>query len=168
VQRGARAWATIRAVSANPLVGTALLGVHLMAVWFCAGLVWVIQLLVYPGFAAMVGPDWETVHARHTRLMGLLVTGPWALQGLTCAVLLVWRPPGVPLVAALAAGVCGAVTVAVTVGSSVPCHQRLARGWDPAVHARLVRTNWWRTAAWTLGGVVALVMLLSASTGPAA
>jgi hypothetical protein len=168
VQRGAWAWATIRAVSANPLAGTALLGVHLAAVWFCAGLVWVIQLLVYPGFAAMTGPDWETVHGRHTRLMGLLVTGPWALQGLTCAVLLVWRPPGVPLLAALTAGVCGAVTVAVTVGVSVPCHQRLARGWDPAVHARLVRTNWWRTAAWTLGGVVALVMLLLASTGLAA
>ena len=27
------------------------------------------------------------------------------------------------------------------------------------MHARLVRTNWWRTAAWTLGGAVALAML---------
>jgi len=146
-------------VSANPLVAATLLGVHAAAVWFCAGLVWVIQLLVYPGFAAMAGPHWAAVHARHTRRMGQIVTGPWALQGLTCAVLLGWRPPGVPLVAPLAAGICGAVTVAVTVAVSVPCHQRLARGWDPAVHARLVRTNWWRTAAWTLGGVVALAML---------
>lgn len=150
-------------MSANPLVGDLLLGVHAAAVWFCAGLVWVIQLLVYPGFAAMTGPDWESVHARHTRLMGLLVTGPWALQGLTCAVLLVWRPPGVPLALALAAGACGAVTVAVTVGVSVPCHRRLARGFDAGVHARLVRTNWWRTAAWTLGGLVALAMPLVAA-----
>ena len=40
-----------------------------------------------------------------------------------------------------------------------------AQGWDPAVHARLTRTNWWRTAAWTLGGVTALVMLGLASLG---
>jgi hypothetical protein len=151
--------ATIGAVSANPLVGELFLGVHAAAVWCCTGLVWVIQLLVYPGFDDMTGPDWTAVHARHTRLMGWLVSGPWAVQGLTCAVLLFRRPDGVPLVAALAAGLCGAVTVAVTVAVSVPCHQRLARGWDPAVHARLTRTNWWRTAAWSLGGVVALVMI---------
>jgi len=150
-------------VSANPLLGTALLGVHAAAVWFCVGLVWVIQLLVYPGFAAMAGPDWAAVHARHTRRMGQLVTGPWAVQGLTCVVLLVWRPPGVPLVAALAAGVCAAVTVVVTAAVSVPCHRRLAERFDPAVHARLVATNWWRTAAWTLGGLLALAMLGQAS-----
>lgn len=146
-------------MSANDLVSTALLGGHTAAVWFCAGLVWTVQLFVYPGFAAVREPDWPAVAARHTRLMGLLISGPWAVQGLTCAVLLVWRPEGVPFVAALAAGVCGAVTVGVTVGVSVPCHRRLAAGWDTEAHARLVRTNWWRTAAWTLGGVVALVML---------
>ena len=87
------------------------------------------------------------------------------IDAVTCAVLLVWRPPGVPLVTALAAGLCGAVTVAVTVGISVPCHRRLARGWDPAAHARLVRSNWWRSAAWTLGGATALVMVLLQSAG---
>ncbi|GAA4861896.1 hypothetical protein [Actinomycetospora straminea] len=150
-------------MSANPLVGTALLGVHAASVWFCTGLVWTIQLLVYPGFAAMTGPGWLDVHARHTRLMGRLIGLPWLVQGLTCAVLLVWRPPGVPLVLALAAGVCGAVTVAVTLAISVPCHTRLSHGWDADVHARLTRTNWWRTAAWTLGGAVALAMLLVAA-----
>jgi len=147
-------------VSAPSLVGDVLLAVHAAAVWFCAGLVWVIQLLVYPGFADVARDRWTTVHDAHTRTMGLLVTAPWALQGLTCAVLLVWRPAGVPLVAALAAAVCGAVTVAVTVGVSVPCHRRLSAGYDAAVLARLVRTNWWRTAAWTLGGLVAVAMLL--------
>jgi hypothetical protein len=95
--------------------------------------------------------------------MGLLITAPWAVQGLTCAVLLVWRPQGVPLVAALAAGLCGAVTVAVTVAVSVPCHRSLSAGYDAGVLARLVRTNWWRTAAWTIGGAVAVVMLLVAA-----
>ena len=62
-----------------------LLGAHVLSVCFCAGLVWVVQLLVYPGFAA-VGPDagWRGFHDRHTRTMAWLVTGPWAVQGLTC------------------------------------------------------------------------------------
>ncbi|MHC1562681.1 hypothetical protein ACR9E3_27270 [Actinomycetospora sp. C-140] len=150
-------------MSANPLVGAVLLGTHAAAVWFCAGLVWVIQLFVYPGFATMREDGWTALHARHARLMTRLVTGPWLVQGVTCAVLLVWRPPGVPLVAALAAGLCGAVTVLVTFVASVPCHERLARGWDPEAQARLTRTNWWRTGAWTLGGLVALAMVVLAA-----
>lgn len=149
-------------MSANDLAGTVLLGAHAAAVWFCVGLVWTVQLLVYPGFAAMERTGWVALHRRHTRLMGRLIGAPWLVQGLTCAVLLVWRPPGVPLVFALAAGVCGAATVGVTIGISVPCHERLAEGCDPAVLTRLTRTNWWRTAAWTAGGVVALAMLVAA------
>lgn len=152
----------MRAVSANPLLGDLLLTVHAASVWFCAGLVWVIQLLVYPGFAAVSAERWTAVHDGHTATMARLVTGPWAVQGLTCAVLLVWRPPGVPAAAALVAAVCGAVTVGVTVAVSVPCHRRLSAGYDAVVLARLVRTNWWRTAAWTLGAIVAAAMVVAA------
>jgi hypothetical protein len=42
----------------------------------------------------------------------------------------------------------------------VPCHERLSAGWDEAVHARLVATNWIRTAGWTLRLV--LLALLAA------
>ena len=40
----------------------------------------------------------------------------------------------------------------------MPCHARLSLGWDEQVHARLVATNWIRTALWTarLGTVVAV------------
>ncbi|GAA4925878.1 hypothetical protein EV188_11321 [Actinomycetospora succinea] len=146
-------------MSANDLAGTLLLGLHAAAVWFCVGLVWTVQLLVYPGFAAMDRSGWVDVHGRHTRLMGRLIGLPWLVQGVTCAVLLIWRPAGVPLLLAVAAGACGAATVAVTLAISVPCHERLAQSFDADVLTRLTRTNWWRTAAWTLGGVVALAML---------
>jgi hypothetical protein len=141
-----------------------LLVVHLAAVWFCVGLVWVVQVLVYPGFRA-VGDTaiWREHHDRHTRLMGWTVSAPWAVQGVTTAVLLVWRPDGVPFWLAALAGVCGAATVAVTVGVSVPCHRRLSAGYDAAVLDRLVRTNWYRTIAWTAGGLVAVAMVLLAA-----
>lgn len=140
-----------------------LLVVHLAAVWFCVGLVWVVQVLVYPGFRGIDRARWREQHDRHTRLMGWTVSGPWAAQGVTTAVLLVWRPTGVPFWLPAVAAVFGAATVAVTVGVSVPCHRRLSAGYDDAVLDRLVRTNWYRTVAWSAGGVVAAVMVLLAS-----
>jgi hypothetical protein len=53
--------------------------------------------------------------------------------------------------------------VAVTVGISVPCHRRLSAAYDGAVLDRLVHTNWYRTVAWTAGGLVAVVMVLLAT-----
>jgi hypothetical protein len=140
-----------------------LLVVHLAAVWFCVGLVWVVQVLVYPGFRGIDRGRWREQHDRHTRLMAWTVSGPWAVQGVTCAVLLGWRPEGVPFWLAALAGVCGAATVAVTVGVSVPCHRRLSVAYDDAVLDRLVRTNSYRTLAWSAGGVVAVVMVLLAA-----
>lgn len=144
-----------------------LLVVHAAAVWFLVGLVAVVQGLVYPGLAAL-GPSvpasvWTEHHGRHTRAMARVVTAPWAVQGVTCAVLLFTRPPGVSFWWAAAAAVCGAATVAVTVLVSVPCHRRLASGFDAAVARRLVVTNRWRVVAWALGGVVAAVMLVVAA-----
>jgi hypothetical protein len=140
-----------------------LLVAHLAAVWFCVGLVWVVQVLVYPGFRGIDRARWREQHDRHTRLMGWTVSGPWAVQGVTCAVLLFWRPDGVPFWLAALAGVCGAATVAVTVAVSVPCHRRLSAGYDDAVLDRLVRTNRYRTLAWSAGGIVAVAMVLVAA-----
>jgi hypothetical protein len=35
----------------------------------------------------------------------------------------------------------------------IPLHNCLAAGFDSEAHRRLVKTNWMRTAAWTLRGV---------------
>ena len=57
------------------------------------------------------------------------------------------------------AAVCAATTVLVTVALSVPAHGVLAGGFDAAAHARLVGTNWLRTAAWTVGAATSLLLL---------
>jgi hypothetical protein len=38
--------------------------------------------------------------------------------------------------------------------------QLLGAGFAAVAHARLVSTNWWRTAAWTGHGLVAVAMLV--------
>ena len=138
---------------------SSLLWAHAAATSGLAGLVWVVQVVVYPAFRA-AGPTtaWPAVHAHHTRAMAAVVTLPWAVQGLTLTALLLRRPDGVPLGLLLLTGVLAATTVVVTGLSSVPLHGRLAGGYDAALTDRLIATNWVRTLAWTGGAACALTM----------
>lgn len=122
-----------------------------------AGLIWVVQLVVYPGFPEVGRTDaWPAAHAAHSRRISLVVGPPWVVQAVTLGLLLLRRDqPGWLLALA---GLCALTTVAVTVLVSVPLHARLA-SYDDAVARRLVRTNWWRTAAWTGSAACALAML---------
>ena len=137
----------------------ALLLAHAGSTAALAGLIWTVQLVVYPGFGEVgATPAWATAHAAHSRRMGALVGLPWAVQGLTLALLLVRRPGEVPLPPLLAVVGLAAVPVAVTLTVSVPMHRRLSLGWDDDAWRRLVRTNWWRTSAWTAGAVGAALL----------
>lgn len=140
----------------------ALLLAHATSSAALAGLIWTVQLVVYPGFGEVGRTTaWPTVHAAHTRRMGTLVGLPWAVQGLTLVALLVRRPDGVDLLLLLVVAALAAVPVLVTVTVSVPMHGRLSRGWDDGAWRRLVRMNWWRTAAWTAGAVCAALLARS-------
>jgi hypothetical protein len=144
----------------------ALLVVHLAAVAYLTGLVWVVQLVVYPGFRAVgPGPGWPAFHDAHGRAMAVAVGPAWAVQGATLLVLLLDRPAGVPLWLVLVAAALGLTTVGVTLVWSVPLHGRL-QPYDERAATRLLGTNRWRTAAWTAGLVVAAAMVLLAA-GPA-
>ena len=140
-----------------------LLCVHAVAVCALAGIVWTVQLVVYPAFL-VVGPTaaWPAFHDAHSARMAAVVVLPWAVQGLTLAALLLARPAGVPLWLVLLASALGLVTVLVTVLESVPLHGRL-QPYDEAVALRLLRTNWLRTAAWTGGAACSVLMLLRAA-----
>ncbi|MGZ6825753.1 MAG: hypothetical protein ACXVGH_03090 [Mycobacteriales bacterium] len=137
-----------------------LLLVHAGATCALAGLVWVVQLVVYPAFLA-VGPTpgWPAYHEAHSRRMALVVTVPWAVQGVSLAALLLRGQGPAWLLAALS--VCALATVVVTVTVSVPLHQRLG-AYDERLARRLLRTNWWRTAAWTVGAVLSLLLVSAA------
>ncbi len=138
-----------------------LLLVHLTATAVLAGLVWVVQLVVYPSFLLVgAGPAWTAFHDAHARAVALAVGPPWAVQGVTVAALLVRDGPS-PLL--LLTGALALATVGVTVAVSVPLHTRLGAGYDDATARRLVRTNWLRTAAWTAGTACAAALVLQAS-----
>lgn len=125
------------------------------------GLIWTIQVVHYPLFS-LVGEDGFTAYqSAHSSRISWLLLGPWAVQGIATAWLLVARPIGVPWWLVIAGALLAAATVGVTLLLSVPQHEALGGGFDAAAHARLVRTNWWRTAAWTGHAVVAVASLVA-------
>ena len=138
-----------------------LLVVHALATAALAGVVWLVQLVVYPSFR-LVGSTaaWPAVHAAHTRRLTVVVALPWAVQGASLAALLL-RDGLSPLL--VLTGALALTTVVVTVAVSVPLHDRLGEAYDDDVARRLVATNWLRTAAWTGGTLCAGLLVLRAS-----
>lgn len=133
--------------------------VHATSTWLLTGLIWTVQVVHYPLFA-LVGRDGFVAYQRsHSTRITAVLAVPWAAQGLTTAWLLLAPPAGVPRWLVWLAAVLAAIPVAVTIGLSIPAHEQLGRGFDDVAHARLVRTNWLRTAAWSAHSVVALVLV---------
>lgn len=131
---------------------------HAMSTLVMVGIIWFVQVVHYPMFA-LVGvrefPNWQQ---RNTRQTTLVVGPPMLVELMTAAGLLLLRGDRL----AVAGAVLLVVIWASTALLQVPAHNRLERGFDAAVHRRLVQTNWVRTVCWSARGVVALVVLLEA------
>lgn len=138
-----------------------LLLVHLIATAALTGLVWVVQVVVYPSFLRVGSTSgWRAVHDAHSRTMAVVVAVPWTVQGVSVAALLLRDGPS-PLLVVTA--LLALSTAVVTVAVSVPLHAELGRAYDDAVARRLVRTNWLRTAAWTGGTLCAAALVLGSA-----
>lgn len=134
---------------------------HAAATLFLTGLIWTIQVVHYPLFAQVGADGFRGYQAAHSTRITTVLALPWAVQGVTTAWLLVAPPAELAPGLVWAAAVLAAVPVVVTVALSIPAHQHLGAGFDPAQHRRLVATNWLRTAAWTAHSAVAVAMLAS-------
>ena len=128
---------------------------HAAATLFMAGLIWFVQVVHYPLFAAVGRDRFVDYEGAHTRLTGWVV-GPPMIVELVTAGLLVLRQPtaltwtGLALVALIWLS---------TAFLQMPAHKLLMGGFDPDLHRRLVRTNWLRTAAWSARAVLVFSMI---------
>ena len=126
---------------------------HLGATLALVGVLWVVQVAVYPLFDALAPADFPAYHHRYTRRITLVVAPLMVAEGLTA--LLLWLG-GLRGPLAVAAAVLLLLIWLSTFALQVPLHLRLDRGYDAAAHRRLVATNWIRTLAWTARGVLLL------------
>jgi hypothetical protein len=132
---------------------------HAASTVFLVGMIWTIQVVHYPLFALVGSAQFPAYEAAHSTRITAVIAVPWAVQGVTTLALLLAPPDGLPRPLVWSAAVLAAVPVLVTVLASVPAHSVLGGGFDAVAHARLVATNWLRTAAWTVHGGVAIAML---------
>lgn len=137
---------------------------HALATWFMTGLIWFVQIVHYRLFDHIGAEGYRRYQASHVRLTTPVVGPPMLIEATTALALLKVRPPGLgtaPLILGLAllAGIWLS-----TATLQVPAHRRLATGFDPATHRRLLRTNWLRTGLWTARGLLTAWMLLRAGS----
>ena len=130
---------------------TLLLLIHAAATWALVGLIWTVQLAIYPLFSAIPAASFPVYHARYTRTIGFVVA-PLMLVELGTALLWVTRSPTAAL-PWLGLGLVGVIWL-TTAFTQVPQHRRLALAHDPDLIHRIVRGNWLRTAAWSARGLL--------------
>jgi len=122
---------------------------------FLVGLIWIIQYVHYP-LLDRVGVDgFKTYEADHSRMITPVVA-PLMLVELATAILIAGGacPAIVPNWAAWL-GLLAVVAIwASTFFIQVPCHTRLAAGFDAGAYQTLVLSNWIRTILWTGRGIL--------------
>jgi hypothetical protein len=131
---------------------------HAVATLYMVGLIWFVQVVHYPLLGAVGSAEFSAYERRHKLLTTWVVAPPMLLEG-TTAVLLFWlRPPGVSTWQVATGVILVTVIWLSTAFVQVPCHESLTKGFDAVAHARLVTTNWIRTVAWSLRGVLVVGM----------
>jgi hypothetical protein len=137
--------------------------------WFMTGLIWFVQLVHYPQFPGVGTDGFTAYHRRHTRFTTYVVLPPMIVEAVTALWLALRPAPAIGgALAWLGLALVGVIWLS-TFLLQVPRHNELGVGFDAAACARLCRTNWVRTIAWTLRAALVLLMLgLTIATGAAA
>lgn len=118
------------------------------------GVIWLVQLVQYPMLATFSPLAPGAAAVDHQRRISWVVGPLMATEGVTALILLFDRPATMAPSTAWIAAVLLAVALGSTVLVQVPLHRRLAEGHDRRTAERLIATNWVRTVAWSLRGLL--------------
>ena len=132
---------------------------HLGATLYLVGVIWIVQILVYPLMANVGADGYSAYHNLHTSRISPLVAPAMIIELLTAIYLAFtifetidrryfWFGSGLVL-----------IIWASTFLVQVPLHEKLGASFDADVQRKLVQTNWVRTIAWSLRGALVLWMV---------
>jgi len=138
--------------------------IHLASTLFMTGVIWFVQIVHYPLFEQAGRAEFSGYHGRHSVLTTWVVGPPMILEAFSAVLLFWFRPAAVPTWLLGAGLALLAVIWLSTAFLQVPGHGLLSRGFAEDAHRRLVRTNWVRTAAWSLRALLVLWMTRSAAS----
>lgn len=129
-----------------------LLLLNLVLAAMLCGLIWLVQLVHYPGFLLIGAEESPEYQKHHTRSISRVVV-PLMLAELLFAGWLLFKPFSFNILSYLnyAAFGCLAIIWLTTFGFAVPLHNRFSKeGYKPEDIRKLIRVNWLRTIGWTL------------------
>ena len=128
---------------------------HLAVSWGLLLLIWLVQVIIYPGFHRIPSDEFIGFHRwyvnRISRFVLPLMVAEVAMTG-------VWLAGSGGLVPAISAFLVAIVWLS-TFLLQVPIHNRLKSGKDERLIRRLVATNWVRTISWSLKALLLTLAL---------
>jgi hypothetical protein len=138
-----------------------------VATLFMTGLIWFVQVVHYPLFAAVGSPEFPAYSRLHQSFTTMVVGPPMLIEAITAGLLVFSRPAGVSAwIPWLGLALVGVIWISTAL-LQIQAHGRLASGFIPETGAFLVSTNWIRTAAWTArAGLVVLMLWQVAAARP--
>jgi len=120
--------------------------IHLIITSALVGIIWLIQLVHYPGFKYLDSDLTRDFHKMHTsKITPIVAPLMCAEMGLTC--IDIYKQPSAATVLHLALVI---IIWLSTFMMQVPLHQKLTVEYDQKSINKLIKTNWIRTSAWTL------------------
>lgn len=142
------------------MIDQLLFPIHLASTAVMTGVIWFVQLIHYPWFHDVPADRFTAYHAKYTRAVGMIVGPAMTIEFATALALLFFSDASLRLMYATGLGLLIVIWLSTAL-LQVPCHTRLAGGYDERIHRKLVSTNWIRTAGWS----ARLVLLLYLSLG---
>ena len=124
------------------------------------GLIWFVQLVHYPLFCHLEGEQAKKYSLDNQRRTPWVVIPLMLMEMLTALCLAAWPPAAIGRGMALVGVGLILVIWGSTAGIQMPLHARLEREGHPEkVVAKLVQSNWLRTALWTARAILAVWMM---------
>ena len=134
-----------------------MLRLHCGSTWLLVGLIWLIQVVIYPRFLRMNETQFLKFHFAECVGAGLVFFPLMVIEAGTAVYLFYAGHREWPFLVGV--GLTAVIWMSTAVVQA-PMHARLLMtGFDAAMIRRLIRTNWVRTVAWTARGILVAWML---------
>lgn len=134
--------------------------VHAGVTCAMAGAISIVQFVHYPLFAAVGEDRFVEYEASHARRITFVVAPLMLIELATALLLLLVRPAPVSTALLWTGLVLVLVIWISTAAIQVPLHNTLVKGFDAAVHRRLLVSNSLRTVCWLARSVIACIIVV--------
>jgi hypothetical protein len=123
------------------------------------GLIWMIQIVHYPLFGLVGSDTFKEYHQEHTILITPIVGIVMVVELVSSMIMILQPVRGISIIIPISGLILILFIWASTAFLQIPYHQSLNQTYDPHSINMLILTNWIRTIAWSLRGLITMYIL---------